>query len=141
MKILVDTNVFLDFLLNRDEQADYAEAFFKTCRAKHHSIYLTSMQFRDIEYFAHKQFHNQKEAKKILEITYSLISKCLSLSADNAINSLFSDYKDFEDQMLIKAAEESLLDCIVTDNIKDFVNNEGSLPLFTPKTFVESYSN
>lgn len=141
MKILVDTNVFLDFLLNRDLQGEDAESFFKICRSKNHSIYLTSMQLRDIEYFAHRQFHNSKDAKKILEITYSLITKCLSLSADNAINSIYADYKDFEDQLLIEAAEENLMDCIVTDNINDFVNNEGTMPLFTPKSFVETCSN
>lgn len=140
MKILVDTNVFLDFLLNRGEQADHAESFFKLCRTNRHSIYLTPMQLRDIEYFAHKKFHNSDESKKVLEVTFSLISKCLSLSADNAINSIFSDYKDFEDQLLIEAAEENMMDCIVTDNVKDFINNEGTMPLFTPKDFIEKTS-
>lgn len=99
------------------------------------------MQIRDIEYIAHKYFHNKQDAQNLVNTTYSLVTKLLPLSADSAINGIFSNYTDFEDQLLINAAEEFMLDCIVTDNIKDFINNEGSIALFTPKTFIESCSN
>ena len=138
MKILVDTNVFLDLLLKRENQVENARAFFKKCKNEFHSIYLTSMQLRDIEYFVHKQFHNADEVKKILDVTYQIISKFLPLSADNAINSIYANYSNFEDQLLTEAAEENLMDCIVTDNIKDFQKSEGTIPLFTPESFVKT---
>ena len=140
MKILVDTNVILDVLLQREGQVEFSRNFIKLCKTKRHQIYITSMQIRDIEYIAHKYFHNKQDAQNLINTTYSLVTKLLPLSADSAINSIFSDYTDFEDQLLIEAAEEFLLDCIVTDNIKDFAKNEGSMPLFTPKTFIESCS-
>ena len=137
MKILVDTNVLLDFFLDREVQADFAEDFIKRCRTQKHQIYLTTMQMRDIEYFAHRHFHSKEKSQKTIETVYSLVSKLLPLSADSAINSIYSDYSDFEDQLLIKSAEEFLLDCIVTNNIKDFEKNNGNILLFTPKSFLE----
>lgn len=132
MRILVDTNVFLDLLLDRNQEiGDKVEAFFNWCCYKKNRIYITSMSLRDIEYVAHRIYHDKKKAKEIQFSAYQMCSKVIGISADSAIESLYSDIDDYEDSLIIEAAKEEMLDVIVTNNKKDFL---GSLfPVFTPE--------
>lgn len=132
MRILVDTNVFVDLLFQRDDKWKDALNFFIWCRRHKNQAYVTSVSLRDIEYIAHKRFHNKNEANKILNRVYAnLCTKVIGVSADCAINAIFEDYKDYEDELQIQAAKENLLDVIVTNNIKDF--KDRGIPVFTPK--------
>ena len=92
------------------------------------------MSLRDVEYTSHRFFHDKEKANKMLSQVYSVCSKVIGISADAAINSIFEDYKDFEDELLIQTAKEELLDAIITNNIKDFENR--GVPVFTPKEIV-----
>ena len=97
MRILVDTNVFLDCFLKRDEGD--AELFFHNCYTLSNSIYVTSMSLRDIEYSLHRMLHNQELSKKYQRATYSICDKVIGISADAAIESLYSETKDYEDSL------------------------------------------
>ena len=134
MRLLVDTNVFLDYLLRREESWKDALRFFVWCREHKNQIFVTSMSLRDIEYVAHKITHNKDQANKILGGVYSLCSKVIGVSADSAINAIFEDYKDYEDELQIQAAKESLVDAVVTNNIKDFEYK--NIAVFTPKQII-----
>ena len=65
-------------------------------------------------------------------------NKVIGISADSAINAIYEDYKDFEDELIIQAAKEELLDAVVTSNIKDFENR--GIPVFTPQSIVNQSS-
>ena len=140
MRLLIDTNVFLDLLLDREKEVgDIAEAFFTWCCYKKNRIYITSMSLRDIEYVAHRIYRDKKKAKDIQFAAYQMCSKVLGISADSAIESLYSDAEDYEDSLIIEAAKEEMLDVIVTNNKKDFY--KGNVPVFTPKEIVEHGKN
>ena len=62
---------------------------------------------------------------------YSLCSRVIGISADDAIGAMYSDYNDYEDGLIVEAAKSNMLDAIVTNNKKDFVNH--GMPIFTPK--------
>lgn len=135
MRILVDTNVILDIALQREEGFKDAVEFFLWCKKHRNQTYVTSMSLRDIEYVAAKKFHDHKKANIIVSHVYSLCSKVIGISADSAINAIYEDYKDFEDELIVQAAKESMLDAIVTNNIKDFEHR--GVPAFTPKEIME----
>ena len=135
MRLLVDTNVFLDFLLERDKDTTNAsESFFRWAKEKNNEIYVTSMSLRDIEYVAHRKFHDKKASKMIQIAVYRMCYKVLGISPDAAINSLYSDIDDYEDSLIIEAAKELLLDGVVTNNKKDFLH--AGIPIFTPSEIV-----
>lgn len=138
MRLLVDTNVFLDFVLQREENCKHALEFFIWCRQNKNQTYVTSMSLRDIEYVAMRNLHDKRKANTLLADVHSLCSKVIGISADAAINSIYEDYKDFEDELLIWAAKEQLLDAIVTNNPKDFIDR--GVPVFTPREIV-AFSN
>ena len=135
MRLLVDTNVFLDLMLQRDERCKHALEFFIWCRKNKNQTYITSMSLRDIEYVVIRKIHDKRKSNIVLNDVYSLCSKVVGVSADSAINSIFEDYKDFEDELLIQTAKENLLDAIVTNNVKDFDNR--GIPVFTPQDIIK----
>ncbi len=94
------------------------------------------MSLRDIEYIAKKILGDKKKANSIIMDAYTLCSKVVSISSDAAINSIYEDYKGYEDELLIQTAKEEMVDAIVTNNIKDFENR--GVPVFTPKNIITS---
>ena len=136
MRILVDTNVFLDFLLNR-ENANDAIAFFNYCAKLKNQIYVSTISLRDIGYVTHHFYHDADKAKKAQLSVYGLCSKIIDITADDAINSLYSDMSDFEDSLQLEAADRSMLDLIVTNNIKDYAGQ--GFPALTVKQINEIF--
>ena len=134
MRLLVDTNVFLDVLLKREETCKDSLAFFIWCREHRNQTYITSMTLRDIEYIAMKILHDKKKANVVLSDAYSLCSKVIGISADSAISAIYEDYKDYEDELILQSAKEEMLDAIITNNIKDF--KDRGIAVFTPKEIV-----
>ena len=133
MNILVDTNVFLDYLLNRDEFGEEARTFFRNCYNHRFKTFLTSMSIRDIEYVARKLYKDKDRARAIALGAYSICAKVLSLTSDAAISAIYSNQKDFEDALIIETAKLEDIQLIVTSNIKDFENAD--FPVVTPREF------
>lgn len=119
MRFLVDTNVFLDLLLDR-ENAINAEIFFNYCLEQKHEIYISAMTLRDAGYVANHILHDWKKSRLIQNNIYSVCTKVVSVTSDAAIESLYSDSKDYEDCVLMEAAEENMCDAIITSNLRDF---------------------
>ena len=129
MNVLVDTNVFLEFLLKREHYKNAVE-FFNLSYLKHNKTYITAISLRDIEYIVHHQVHDSEISKKIQHKAYEMVSKVISTSADVAIESLFED-GDYEDLLQMNAAEEAMVDAIITFNKSDFKNSR--IPILTPE--------
>jgi len=130
MRLLVDTNVYLDLILKRDKGYVSSLKFFLWCKKNKNQNYITSMSLRDIEYIAQKTFHDKTKSHKVLADIYTLCTKVIGISSDAAINAIYEDYKDFEDELLIQSAKENLMDAIITNNKKDY--KDSSIPVFSP---------
>ena len=139
MRVLVDTNVFLDAILNRGPFFEDSNAFFEYFSNNGHWLYISSMSFRDIEYVLRKVEKDPFERRKTLSHIYAFVHKIIDLGADDVIDNLFDDHKDFEDGLLIESAKRNMLDAIITNNVKDFI--DGDIPVFTPKDVVSHLKN
>ena len=136
MKVLVDTNVYLELLLKR-ENYQAVSKFFYLALLKRNQTFVTAMSLRDIGYVVHRCIHDNETTKQLQLQVYSMTSKVLSTSADCAIESLYSDNSDYEDSLQMLAAEEAMLDAIVTFNKKDFSTSK--IPVFTPIEICEHW--
>ena len=134
MRFLIDTNVYLEWLLQR-ERAEKTDEFFYLNTIKNNQTIVTSMTLRDIEYAVKRQYHNRDEARKTIFDVYSMVSKVVSTSADAAIESIYNDVKDYEDSLQMISAEEAMCDAIITYNKKDF--DKSKLPVFTPEEMID----
>ena len=66
---------------------------------------------------------------------YRICSKVVGISADDAIESLYSDFKDYEDSLINEAAKSNMVDAIITNNKRDFI--AGEVPTYTPEEILK----
>lgn len=135
MRFLVDTNVFLDFFLSRDDDGKDAKTFFTKCFYKRNEIYITSLSLRDIGYISHKILHSDEASRFIQLKAYEFSTKVIGISADSAITSLYKNNKDYEDSLQIEAAKEAMADAIITNDKTGF--KESLIPVYTTKQIIE----
>ena len=133
MKILIDTNVALDYLgANKGFEED-ATAIFELALEKKAIELVSASAVTDIYYILKKavkdrkqtiaRFKEFREYVHILPVTESDIDKALE-----------RDWKDFEDAVQYTVAETNGVDYIVSRNTKDF--EEAQIPCLTPKDFI-----
>lgn len=135
MRLLVDTNIFLDILLERDELSKESISFLRNTKVNKDQIYINASSLKDIYYFAFKRFHDKDLAHEYINDIYSKVNKVISLSADDAIEAIYAD-GDFEDNCLVESAERTMCDAIITRNIKDFQNK--NIPIITPTLYLKN---
>jgi predicted nucleic acid-binding protein len=128
MKILFDTNIILDVLLNRINFVDLSATLISLVESKDIEGYLCSTTITTIDYLITKALNRDKaknEIKKLLNMFQisSVNSEVINLS-------VISNFKDFEDAVQYYSGKCNGVDAIVTRNIKDFQNTE--LPVYTP---------
>ena len=138
MRLLVDTNVYLEFFLKR-EHHDAVFVFFQYASERRNQTCVSAMSLRDFGYTMHKYIHDNELTKKLQLQVYEMTSKVISTSADAAIESIYSEAKDYEDSLQMIAAEEAMCDAIITFDKSGF--KESKLPVFTPQEICAIWAN
>ena len=133
MKILIDTNVILDCLMNRQDYVDNATKIFKLCETKKVKGYISALSIPNIIYILRKELDNFK-IKKIID-TLSLIFEIIELSSEDLKNACLLNFNDYEDAIQSIHARKSKSNFIVTRNDKDFSNS--TTPAIMPEKFLE----
>lgn len=132
MKVFLDTNVVLDYYLNR-AGADTAEMIFAMGYGKAYEIYVSALTFSNIAYITRKKFPGEQ--------LYGVLNTLLELADVTAVDrstvlqSVAVHARDFEDAMQYYSALSIEADYIVTSNIKDFPFSE--IPVYEPDVFLE----
>ena len=133
MKILVDTNVVLDIVLNRQEFLSDSKAVFELAEEKHIIGCISAFAITDIFYFAKKHIQD-------IELVYQIIEKLNVLFqtapvTDTTVSSALAlRWKDFEDAVQFITAKENDADFIITRNKGDFKTSD--ISCMTPTEFI-----
>ena len=116
MKILIDTNVVLDFAFNREPFASDAAEIFRHIEQKKISATVSASAITDIFYILHKRKVDAFAFLKdfLLDIDVLGVDKMIIMYA------LYSGWTDFEDAVQAQVSIENHVDIIVTRNITDF---------------------
>ena len=132
-KIFLDTNVILDYYLDREGFSDEAERIFTYGCGNTLSLFISSLSFSNVAYIARKKFPGDA----IYSVLESLLEFAEVSSVDSHIvkSSVSLRAKDFEDAMQYFSAKEIGADCIVTRNVKDF--DFAEIEVLTPHEFLE----
>ncbi len=129
MKIMCDTNIILDVLLERAPFAEDSAKVLSLCEEHKLDGFISASCLTDIFYLVRKYTHSTELAYtaigKILEIV-----KVCSVTNNDAITAFQQKAKDFEDCLVATCAKSIHCDCIVTRNKKDF--EEFGILLLTP---------
>lgn len=118
MKILVDTNVVLDLLLDRSPHAESAVAVFSLIEESTLEGYLCATTVTTIDYLL-EQTLPYEDARQALQKLMDLF-EIAPVSRPVLEQALRSDIRDFEDAVIEQSARLVSADAIVTRNLSDF---------------------
>lgn len=132
MKVLFDTNIILDVLLDREPFAD--DATYLLSQAEYSEIigFLCATTITTIHYLIAKALGNQVASQHIRSLlALFVIAPVNRVVLENAAS---SDFTDFEDAVLHEAACHAGAQYIVTGNLTDFAKSR--IPVFAPGEFI-----
>lgn len=119
---LVDTNVVIDMLLNR-EGADAACALIDGAERGEYSLYLCALSFTNIYYSLRKMLSHEERLSALIQLQEVL--HVLPVDAGIVKAALRSGWGDFEDAVQnFTAVADSRIVGIVTRNTKDFQKSQ-----------------
>jgi hypothetical protein len=121
MKVLVDTNIILDVLLNRKPFSVSSAALFKLAEQGRIEAFLTSNSVTDIVYILRKTYKIETIKENLL-IMFGFI-KILNVSSSDIINAFEIKTTDFEDAVIMQCANRINADYIITRNMDDFIKS------------------
>jgi predicted nucleic acid-binding protein len=133
MRVLIDTNVALDHLLDRQPFAADATAIWEANARGQCEAYVSAITPVNVFYIARKL----KDANTARLIVASLLAACrVCLLDQTALQAALSlSLRDYEDAVQVASALQSQMDAIITRDTRDFVGV--SLPVFTPADFLK----
>lgn len=136
MRVLIDTNIVLDWLLKRKPFQENAEYIMEKCMFADVDAYLTAHSLSDLFYILRKDFDVQKRKKLLL-----LLCDRLGIIAEDKDIIKFvllnESWNDLEDGLQMRCADVENLDYILTRNIKDFRDSE--VMAILPEQFIALY--
>jgi len=134
-RILIDTDVILDFFFDRKPFSDHAAKVLSLCESREIKGFITSVIISNVYYLLRQTSTHQKVIEKLMQLV--TITEVITTDRDAIIKALNSNFKDFEDALQNYSAElNGKIDLIVTRNIKDFKNS--SLGVMTPGNYLKT---
>lgn len=128
MVLLIDANILLDVLLNREEFVRDSSLIWKLCETEKAKGYVSVLTFANLVYIMRKQL----EPEKIEEVyrKLNLIFEFTDFSVADLGRATELGWKDFEDAIQSATAERVHADYIITRNVRDFAKSK--VFAFTP---------
>ncbi len=122
MRVLIDTNIVLDFLLQREPFFQDAELLFQAIDVGQLIGYVTATTLTDIFYISRKHTRSVEQARQAVSETLTAMVIC---PIDRAVleSAFNSGLVDFEDAVQIFGAVAQGLDAILTRDNKGFLSS------------------
>ena len=135
MRVLFDTDVTLDLLLDRSPHAEAATILFSQAESGLLEGYLCATTVTTIHYLASKGIGNRKSRNAIRK----LLSFLAVATVDGGViaRALDGKFRDFEDAVIDQAAKGVGAAAIITRNIRDYKHSE--IPAYLPQEFLAIY--
>lgn len=137
MRVLIDTNVVLDLMLNRAPFDDDADAVFRLAKGPVRE-FVSASAVTDVYYLARKVLNDSAKALELLK-HFLRVVQVAGVSKHEIFAALDSDWPDFEDAVQNAVAESHAFDAIVTRNPSDFARS--SLPVYSPADFLNQLNS
>jgi predicted nucleic acid-binding protein len=122
VRVLIDTNIVLDFLLQREPFFQDAERLFQAIDAGQVVGYVTATTLTDIFYISRKHTRSVEKARQaVSETMIAMVICCVNRAV---LESAFgSGLADFEDAVQIFCAVAQGLDAILTRYTQGFLSS------------------
>lgn len=136
MRVLIDTNIILDFLLQRSPFCEDAELLFQLIDSGQVIGYVTATTLTDIFYIARKHTRSIEQARQAVSEILTVMQICPVNRAvlEAALN---SGLTDFEDAAQIFCAVAQGLDSILTRDNQGFLSSP--IPVLSIQELLQSF--
>ena len=134
MRVIIDTNVAMDLMSDRQPFSDEAEKVFTFCCSDLVEGFMTVNSFCNLHYHLHRYLHDSSAEKSFLSFWMNFI-KIIDAGEVDCRYGLSSKIGDFEDAIIASVAKRNKFDYIVTRNTNDFANSP--VPAVTPAEFID----
>ena len=128
MKLLIDANILLDVLQNRENFVRASSMVWKLCETEQAKGYISALTFANLVYIMRKEM----DAQRIEEVLHmlSLIFEFAELNDSDLFRAAALQWPDFEYAVQSVTAERIHADYIITRNVRDF--SRSKVIAFTP---------
>lgn len=129
LRILIDTNIVLDYLLSREPYEKSAGVIIKFCQQKVVEGCIAAHSITNIFYILRKNFSIEERRWILLDICKIFCVE--GIDAKKLQNALMNEgFLDFEDCLQMECAKNFHADYIVSRNLEDFKNSD--IPCVNP---------
>jgi predicted nucleic acid-binding protein len=137
VRVLLDTNVVLDYLGANQGFTDDAEKVFTLAEKRNDIKLVSSSAITDIIYVLKRAVKDMNIVQQKYKSFRNRIS-ILSVTEQDIDKAFSRNWKDFEDAVQYTVAEANEVDCIITRNKGDF--EEDRIPCYTPVEFIDKFT-
>ena len=122
MKVLIDTNIIMDVLADREGFAEPASQLFKLCEVGKVQGVVYALSIANIAYIMRKEL-DRSQIEEVISKLGSIFTLA-DMKADDLKKAAALPMDDFEDALQSVCASRMKADFIVTRNLKDFKNSK-----------------
>ena len=135
MRVLIDTNIILDVLLNRREFLEVSSAVVKLLLERKYRGFVAATTLTNVYYIVHRATKRTDEAMTAVNKT---LQWCEVAPVNRRVLDVArsSGMKDFEDAVQVAAAQDFGIDIVVTRDKAGF--GDSGLQVYSPEEFLET---
>lgn len=137
MDVLIDTNIVLDVLQNREPFIEDSKKILALCIQTKLNGFMTAHSLCDIFYILRKDL-NVAERLSLIDRLCKYMTIISEHQADFETVATNQSTKDLEDGLQMECAKNHSLKYIITRNVKDF--SDSKVAAITPADFLASIS-
>lgn len=134
-KILIDTDVILDFFFDRQPFSEFATTIISWSEKKQIEGFITPVICSNVYYLLRQTAKHEKVIEKLTQLL--TIVDVIQMDRQIIISALTSDFNDFEDALQNFAAiQQGDINVILTRNIKDY--KKSKIGVMTPENYINT---
>lgn len=130
MKVMCDTNIILDVLLDREPFAEASDNILRLCEKGIIEGYTTASCVTDVFYFVRKHLRDTERSYDVMEKLLEILKIC-EVTDRHIREALLLRRPDFEDALVTVCAKSASCDHIVTRDRKGF--SDFGIPCLAPE--------
>lgn len=132
MRLLIDANIILDVLQERQPHVADASVIWKLCETDQAEGVVSSLTVADLIYVMRKELDEDQIADVIEKLR--LIFVISDFTAADLFKAAEMKWADFEDAVQSAIAERVQADYIITRNVRDFIKSK--VMAFAPSEYI-----
>jgi len=134
MKVLLDTNIIIDYLEEREPFYANSYRVIQLGLESEIETIMSAGAVKDVYYLIKQFLKDDVKARECIFLISNYI-KIVNTTAEDITSAVILYMPDFEDALIAAAARREKADYIITRNEKDFINSP--IPAITPEQFLE----